>query len=285
MQDLWFYDGRILEKDEPVIRIEDRGYQFGDGVYDVWMIYNGKHFLRKEHLDRFERSCRLIDINPCYSRQEIEAFGDQLLARSGILNGTIYLQWTRGWQSPRNHIYGDQQRPLLTGTIKRLPERPADFLSKGCKAIFQPDERQHFCHIKTLNLLGSVLAMNKAARTGCYEAILVREDDNGRKFVTECAHSNCYAVKDGVLYTSPLGKLILPGITRGVLLELAGKLGIKVVEEFRTPEFYAAADEVIVSSASTVVPVGQLDGKPVGNGKWPVYERLFAAYQQLIDAN
>jgi len=285
MKELGFYDGKIVEKNQPVICIEDRGYQFGDGVYDAWMILNGKHFLRKEHLDRFERSCKMLDITPCYSRQEMEGFSDMLLEQSGITDrGMVYFQWTRGWQAPRSHVAVAGVRPLLTGSIMPVAAKPAEYMTKGCKTIFFPDERQHFCNIKTLNLLGSVMASNAAAKAGCYEVIFVREE-GGKKFVTESAHSNCYAVKDGVIHTAPLGKLILPGITRGVVLGIAEKLGIKVVEEFCTPEFFASADEVFVSAASGVVAVGSIDGLPVGNGAGPVYKQLNTEYQKLIDMN
>ena len=279
-----FYDGKIVEKDQPVVCIEDRGYQFGDGVYDAWMVFNGKHFLRKEHLDRFDRSCKMLDITPCYTREEIEVFSDMMLKESGIERGMFYFQWTRGWQAPRSHVYVPNLRPVLSGSIMPVAPKPADFYTKGSKTIFYPDIRQHFCNIKTLNLLGSVMASNAAAKAGCYEVIFIRED-GGKKFVTESAHSNCYAVKDGVIHTPPLGNLILPGITRMVVLRIAEKLGIKVVEEFCTPEFFANADEVFVSAASGVVPVGFIDDKPIGQGAGEIFTRLNTEYQKLIDNN
>ena len=281
MKGLGFYDGKIVERDQPLISLEDRGYQFGDGVYDAWMVINGKHFLRKEHLDRFERSANMIGIEPCFSRAEIEQFSDQMLEQSGITSGMMYFQWTRGWQMPRNHVVAPGVRPVLSGTITQVGPKPADFYTKGCKVIFYPDERQLFCNIKTLNLLGSVMASNAAAKAGAYETILVR-DHNCQKIVTESAHSNCYAVKNGVVYTAPLGNLILPGITRMVTLQLAQQLGIKVVEEFQTPEFFLAADEVFVSAASGLVPVGLIDDHAVAGGVGPVFQRLAAAYQALI---
>ena len=113
--------------------------------------------------------------------------------------------------------------------------------------------------------------------------IFVRED-GGKKFVTESAHSNCYAVKDGVIHTAPLGKLILPGITRGVVLKIAQRLGIPIVEEFCTPEFFAQADEVFVSAASGVVPVGWIGDVRIGKGPGPVFAQLNEEYQKLIDA-
>lgn len=284
MKEVGFYNGKIIETNEPVICIEDRGYQFGDGVYDAWMVYKGKHFLRKEHLDRFERSCKMLDITPSFSRAEIEKFSDEMLEKSGIERGMFYFQYSRGFQSPRGHVIAPNIKSILTGSVSPVSPKPAEFFVKGASAIFFPDQRQHFCNIKTLNLLGSVMAANAAAKAGCYEVIFVRED-GGKKFVTESAHSNCYAVKDGVIYTAPLGNLILPGITRWAVLGIAKKLGIKIVEEFCTPEFFAEADEVFVSAASGVVPIGILDGKPVKNGAGPMFKKLNDEYQKLIENN
>ena len=132
--------------------------------------------------------------------------------------------------------------------------------------------------------MGSIRAINTAAKAGCYEILFVRED-GGRKFVTESAHSNCYAVKDGVIHTAPLGNLILPGITRGVALKIAFELGIPVVEEYCTPEFFLDADEVFVSAASGIVPVGWIGDKKVGQGPGSVFSRLNAEYLKLIANN
>ena len=281
MKELGFYDGRIVKKDEPVICIEDRGYQFGDGVYDTWMVLNGKHFLRTEHLDRLERSCAFLEITPCYNRQEMEKFSDMLLEQSGIERGMIYFQWTRGLQIPRNHVVAPNVRALLTGSIMPVKPKAAHDMQQGCKTIFYPDERQHFCHIKTLNLLGSVRASNAGAKAGCYEIIFVREDGD-KKFVTESAHSNCYAIKDGVVYTAPLGKWILPGITRSVCLQITKKLGIKVIEEYCTPEFFANADEVFVSACSGFVPVARIGDQVIGKGVGPVFTAINEEYMKMI---
>ena len=135
-----------------------------------------------------------------------------------------------------------------------------------------------------MNLLGSIRAINAAAKAGCYEVIFVRED-GGEKFVTESAHSNCYAVKDGVIHTAPLGNLILPGITRGVAMKIAGDLEIPVVEEYCTPEFFLEADEVFLSAASGIVPVGWIGEVRIGTGPGPVFARLNEEYQKLIAAN
>jgi D-alanine transaminase len=283
MRDIYFYDGRFVRGDEPVVRLEDRGYQFGDGVYDAWMVLGGRQFLRDEHLDRLERSCAVLGIEPCFSRAEVESFTDEMLARSGLERGVIYLQWTRGWQSPRSHAAAQGLRPILSGYIREAKPYPEEYFAKGVSTLFYPDERQRYCDIKSLNLLGSVMASNAARAAGCHEVLFVREE-GGRRFVTECAHSNCFAVKGGVIYTAPLGKLILPGVTRQVALDLARDLGVDVAQEFRTPEFFSAADEVFITAASGLLPVGSIGGAAVGTGERPVFAALEKAYRALVAA-
>jgi D-alanine transaminase len=284
MNDVYFYDGRFVAGDEPVVRLEDRGYQFGDGVYDAWMVHDGRQFLRAEHLDRLERSCAVIGIAPSYSRSEVEAFTDEMLARSGVVRGVIYLQWTRGWQSPRSHAAAPGTRSILSGYIRDMPPYPEEYFAKGVGTIFHPDERQRYCDIKSLNLLGSVMASNAARAARCHEVLFVR-DEGGRRFVTECAHSNCFAVKGGIVYTAPRGKLILSGVTRQAILGIARGLGIAVVEEYRPPEFFSTADEVFISAASGILPVGTIDGRPVGSHARPVFDALEKGYRALISAN
>src|SRR5512138_2087492 len=114
MRDVYFYDGSFVRGDEPIVRLEDRGYLFGDGVYDAWMIHGGRHFLRGEHLDRLERSCAAIGVVPASSRTEVEALTDELLARAGVQRGMVYLQWTRGVQSPRAHAAAGGVRAILS---------------------------------------------------------------------------------------------------------------------------------------------------------------------------
>jgi D-alanine transaminase len=283
MSEIYFYDGRFVHGDEPIVRLEDRGYQFGDGVYDAWMVHGGRQFLRGEHLDRFERSCAAVGIVPSYSRAEVEAFTDEMLGRSGFSRAMIYLQWTRGVQSPRAHAAVEGLRSILSGFIGEKPPYPGEYFSKGISTIFYPDERQRYCDIKSLNLLGSVMASNAARAAGCHETLFVREE-GGRKFVTESAHSNCYAVKDGVVHTAPNGKLILPGVTRRVVLDLARDLGIGVVEEFQSPEFFSSADEAFISAASGILPIGTIEGRKVGSGERPVFTVLAAAYDELVAA-
>jgi len=278
------FDGKLVELDTPVICLEDRGYQYGDGVYDAWAIINGKPFLQEEHLDRLDRSCNFLGIKPCFSRTEVEEICKEMIKQSDVINGAIYLQWTRGLQSPRSHVYKTNVRPLLSGSIL-LGSMLEDVILQNGKAIFMTDERHLFCHIKTLNLLGNIMARSKAAEAECQEAIFVR-DYCGRKIVTERSHSNCFAVKNGVIYTAPLENLILPGITRNLVIKLAVELGLKVVEEYQTPELFQSADEVFITNAFYIMPIVAIENRPVGGGDiGPVYDVIRKAYQKAIFDN
>ena len=279
MRELAFYDGRIIDPNEPVIRINDRAYQFGDGVYEAWFLHQGRQVLRAEHLARFQRSAEALELLPTASTAQLGLWADELVERSGITEGMLYFQWSRGWQLPRNHIPAPSLVPVLSGFIKTVArtDTPHPFAVR-----FHPDERQSFCHIKTLNLLGSVRAIAAATREGFDDALLVRTID-GTPVVTEGTRTNAFAVKAGTLYTAPLGPYLLAGITRAKLLELAAGLGIPVVEAFQTPEFFSGADEVFFSSCTGLDPVVRIGISPVGAGvPGPVFGRLLGAYREFL---
>lgn len=279
MDHLAFYDGRIIDPNEPVIRINDRAHQFGDGVYEAWLVAHGRPILRDEHLARFERSASALGIVPTATSAQIAAWSEELVRQSGLADAMLYFQWSRGWQLPRNHIPAEGLVPILSGFIKpvHLVAHPAPF-----SVLLQPDERQSFCHIKTLNLLGAVRAIGAAAQGGYDDALLVRSI-GGEDVVTEGTRTNAFAVKDGVVYTGPLGPYLLPGITRAKILELARELGIPVLEEFRSPGFFQGADEVFYTSCTAIEPVTKINGVPVGNGEpGPVFGALYRAYQAFL---
>jgi D-alanine transaminase len=276
------FDGKLVDIDQPVARLEDRGYQFGDGVYDAWCLLNGRHFLLDDHLNRLQRSCNLIGIKPSFSHEEMIEIIGSMTKESGLKDALVYVQYTRGWSSPRAHACSSDIRPLFSGTISPLKPYPQEYFTVGAAAISHPDERHLLCHVKSLNLLGSVLAKNAAAAAGCYESLLIREI-KGKNVVTECAHSNCFAVKDGALYTSPNGNYILPGITRAAVIDLAKKNGIPVVEEFVPLDFYLNADEAMITNSLAVIPLVKIDGKPVGAGTvGAVTKRIMALYEERI---
>ena len=257
---LW--NDRIVADDEVVVDKEDRGYQFGDGVYEVVKVYNGQLFTLEEHVDRFYASAEKIHITIPYTKDKLYTLLHQLVEANEINTGHIYFQITRG-ACPRNHIFpGDDVAPVLTGNAKENPRPVANF-ENGVKATFVEDIRWLRCDIKSLNLLGAVLAKQQAHEKGCYEAILHRGET-----ITEGSSSNIYGIKDGVLYTHPADNLILNGITRQVIFKCAEEIGIPVKEEAFTKEQLLAMDEVIVSSTtSEVTPVIEVDGQVIGSGK------------------
>lgn len=257
---LW--NDRIVADNEVVVDKEDRGYQFGDGVYEVVKVYNGQLFTMEEHVDRFYASAEKIKITIPYTKDKLYTLLHQLVEANEINTGHIYFQITRG-ACPRNHIFPcDDVQPVLTGNAKENPRPIANF-ENGVKATFVEDIRWLRCDIKSLNLLGAVLAKQEAHEKGCYEAILHRGET-----VTEGSSSNIYGVKDGVLYTHPADNLILNGITRQVILKCAEEIGMPVKEETFTKEQMLTMDEVIVSSTtSEVTPIVDIDGTVISGGK------------------
>ncbi|MFY0743700.1 D-amino-acid transaminase [Solibacillus silvestris] len=256
---LW--NDQIVKNEEVLVDKEDRGYQFGDGVYEVVKVYNGELFTATEHIDRFYDSAEKIRITIPYTKDKLHQLLHQLVEANNIDTGHVYFQITRG-AGPRNHIFpGDDVKPVITGNAKENP-RPLENFEKGVKATFVEDIRWLRCDIKSLNLLGAVLAKQEAYEKGCYEAILQREE-----IVTEGSSSNIYGIKDGVLYTHPANNLILNGITRQVIIKCAAEIGLTVNEQAMTKEQLLAMEEVIVSSTtSEVTPVIEIDGTVIGNG-------------------
>lgn len=252
---------QIVKNEEIVIDKEDRGYQFGDGVYEVVKVYNGELFTANEHIDRFYASAEKIRITIPYTKDKLHQLLHQLVEANNVDTGHVYFQITRGACS-RNHIFpGDDVKPVITGNTKENP-RPVENFKNGVTATFVEDIRWLRCDIKSLNLLGAVLAKQEAHEKGCYEAILHRGET-----ITEGSSSNIYGVKDGVLYTHPADNLILNGITRQVILTCAAEIGMPVKEEPMTKAALLEMDEVIVSSTtSEVTPIIDVDGHSIGNG-------------------
>ena len=275
---LGYIDGRTVDLKELVIAMEDRGYQFGDGVYEYTKVYNGQCFSLKPHIDRLYRSLRELRIPAVFTFDEMAGIHERLIAESGIENGGIYLQITRGW-APRVHNFPDTVVPCLTMTI-RPSAFNATLWDTGVGVISVPDERWLRCDIKSLNLLGSVLGKQKAKEAGCYEAIQIRDN-----LVTEGTSSNFFIVKDGILWTYPVGNLILKGVTRTLVFEdIVPSLGLTAIEKAFTLDFALGADEAFLSGTTTeIMPVVTIDGKPVGNRKvGPVTRKIQQSYKAMV---
>lgn len=254
-------NGDLIERSEAKVDIEDRGYQFGDGVYEVIRVYNGKMFTADEHLERLLESGKKIELNIPYSKDQLKQMLAEMIERNNLELGIVYMQFSRG-TSPRNHAYpGADVAPVLTA-YTRETTRPVGSMINGVKAILIEDIRWLRCDIKSLNLLGNIMAKQKAAQSGCFEAIQHRGDT-----VTEGSSSNIAIVKDGTLYTHPATNLILNGITRRKINEICRENGIALKESAFSKEDLLAADEVFMSSTSAeITPITEIEGKPVGNG-------------------
>ncbi|SDE15792.1 D-amino-acid transaminase [Sporomusa acidovorans] len=280
MKPIGLLDGKIIDLQENIVPMEDRGHQFGDGVYEVTKVYNGYCFALKLHLDRLYRSLRELTIPAVYTYEELVEFHALLIKESGIKDGAIYLQITRG-VSPRAHGFPEQVVPRLTMSIRPVSAVPDKNKVEGAKGLLIPDERWLRCDIKSLNLLGNVLGKQKAKDAGCFEGIQVRDG-----IVTEGTSSNFFVIKDDVLWTHPTCNLILTGVTRTLVIEkIAPELGLIVVEKKFDEEFAKSAQETFVSGTSSeITPIIALNGQPVGNGSvGPITHKIQDAYWKLID--
>ncbi|MCJ1661882.1 D-amino-acid transaminase [Staphylococcus sp. NRL 18/288] len=274
-----FINGEFVDHEEAKVSYEDRGYVFGDGIYEYIRAYDGKLFTVDEHFERFIRSAGEIQLDLGYSAEELIDIVRDLLQVNDIKNGGIYIQATRG-VAPRNHSFPTPEvKPVLMAFAKSY-DRPYEDLENGINAATVEDIRWLRCDIKSLNLLGNVLAKEYAVKYNASEAIQHRGDT-----VTEGASSNVYAIKDGAIYTHPVNNYILNGITRRVIKWIAEDYDIPFKEETFTVDFLKNADEVIVSSTSAeVMPVIKIDGESVGNGNvGPITRKLQEGFNKYIE--
>jgi len=276
-----YVDGKWVEEGQPAVSPEDRGYNFGDGIYEVIRVYKGKLFTWDAHISRLYRSAREIRLDLPWTEAQLREIVEQLMAKNpeeAKGDAIVYLQISRG-ATPRVHDIPAQSRPVLMAFVRKM-ERPLEKRNQGLRGQLVEDIRWLRCDLKTLNLLGAVLVKEYAKDAGAQDAIMHR---NG--FVTECSSSNVFAVKDGTLYTHQADNLILHGITRQVVIDLARKNGLTVVEEAFTPDFLLQADEVFLTSTTQeVMPFVSVNGQPIGDGKpGPVTQKLQALFDQHIE--
>lgn len=279
MKVIW--NDKIVERSEVKIDMEDRGYQFADGIYDVVRAYNGKFFTLNEHVDRLFSSAEKIELDMPFTKEELKQLLSKLIEENGIDTGNVYMQITRGIGIPRNHTYTDPDLvpPVFTATTTIVP-RDQEKMNQGMSAFIVPDMRWLRCDIKSISLLGNIMAKHEAHKKGGDEAILHRDG-----IVTECSSSNVWMVKDDTIYTHPDGNLVLPGITKIMLLKVARKAGMLVKEEAFTLEDLKEADEVFASSTTMeAMPIISINGNPVGHGKrGAVVEKLQQLYVDAVE--
>jgi D-alanine transaminase len=271
-------NGELITRDSANIDIEDRGYQFGDGVYEMIRIYNQKLFAGTEHLQRLIESAEKIKLELPYTISEMELMLKRMIEKNQINTGTVYLQLTRG-VSMRNHAFPVAGTPGTFVAYTKEVVRPIGTMRSGVKAILTEDLRWLCCDIKSLNLLGNLLAKQKAVEEGCFEAILHRGER-----VTEGSASNISMIKNGVLFTHPANNFILNGITRQKVLEICRNQQIPFEEKTFTVNDLLSADEVYLSSTTVeVTPIVEVDGKKVNGGKpGPITVQIQKLFEEEI---
>lgn len=265
-----YVNGVFTPLEEAKVHIEDRGFQFADGVYEVVACYNGRFFELDAHLKRLARSCKAIDLPLPAPLARLKAIVAETYKRNAIADAIVYIQITRGI-APRMHVPTAEIVPTMIVTVRPLPAVEEEKLLFGVAAITLGDIRWRRCDIKSIALLASVMGKHEAVRQGAAEGIWLDED--GR--VLEGCSTNIFAVIDGVLVTHPLGERILGGITRDLLLRLAREDGMRVCERpWRLDE--AGLNECMLSSTTNgVISVVKVDGKEIGDGMpGPVAGRL-----------
>ncbi|MFT8871239.1 MAG: D-amino-acid transaminase [Sporolactobacillus sp.] len=273
------YQDRLLPREQGLVDMEDRGYQFGDGIYEAIRFYNGHLFLLDGHLRRLERSARELRLNLPFSRENLTKNLNELIKKNDISDGIVYFQITRG-ASPRQHYFPEGVQSVLTGSVKAMPREDDDVRIKGIATVLAEDIRWLRCDIKTLNLLGNVLAKQKAHESGAEEAILHRDET-----VTEGSSCNVFIVKNGELVTHAANSFILNGITRQFVFELAAKCGIPIIERDYTVNELLEADEAFITSTGhDVTAITSIDGRVIGNGlAGDVTKQLIAAFSKEIE--
>ncbi len=269
-----YLNGEFLPLEQAKISVLDRGFTFGDGVYEVFLVYHRKIFRLEEHLQRLNNSLAAIFMENPYTPDEWHTILYKLVEENPADNQSLYLQVTRG-VSERDHSIKLSKQPTVFAMSKPLPDRN---LVQGIAAITTEDIRWKFCDIKAITLLPSVLLRHQAVLKNAVEAILIRDG-----FVTEGAASNVFIVNKEKIVTPPKDHSLLPGITRDLVVELLQESGFDCVESGISSEELMTADEIwITSSTWEIVPVIILDEKPVGCGQpGPVWHKAVKLYQDF----
>lgn len=278
---LVWLNGEFLDFSSAKVSVEDRGFQFGDGIYEVIRVYQGKPFAFEDHLQRLQRSAEAIELSLPYSLDALRAVGYELIARSQLGDAELYLQVTRG-VAPRAHLFPADATPTVVMTIRRLRTIPPDVWEKGIRVITVADERWRRSDVKSICLLPHILAKERARRSGAFEALFVRDG-----CVLEGASSNLFIFDGHALITPIADHRILHGISRAYLIEVARGRGYTVVErDILPPEVTSAREVLLTSTTLEVAPVIAVDGILIGAGvPGPVYRDLSRAFREMVLAH
>jgi len=279
-----YLNGEYLPLSEAKVPVLDRGFIFGDGVYEVIPAYAGQLFRIDEHLQRLHNSLSAVRIDNPYSAQEWKQMLNALLEKNPAEDSSIYLQVTRG-VAERDHAFPANVSPTVFAMAKPLVTTDEQTFNRGVAAITMDDIRWQYCNVKAITLLANILLRQSAIDKGAAEAILIRDGE-----VTEGAASNVFIVSHGIVKTPPKGQRLLPGITRDLIVELAQIEQLPIEEvTFPLSELQSADEIWISSSTKEIMPVISLDNKQVGDGKpGPIAQkmyRVFQEYKRMLKAN
>ena len=277
-----YLNGEFLPRERATLSVDDRGFIFGDGIYEVTRVINGRLFEPDRHMRRLFYGLRGIGIESRLTAEQIIDIHNRLIRENELTSGEgyVYLQITRG-AAPRTHYFppAGTAPTVFLSTSTFTPKRTQR--EQGATAVTYPDIRWSRCDLKTVNLLGAVLAKQQAVAAGSLEAVFIRDG-----VITEGSHTNVFGVIEGEVRTYPRSNYILPGITRDVVLELAVEEGINVRETPILQTEIGRLDELFVTgTTSDVTPIVQLDGRPIGSGKpGPITRQLAAALDRKLYA-
>lgn len=275
MENIAYYNGKITSIEEMMVPAGDRGFVFGDGIYEAGMVFNHKIFALEDHIDRMFNSAAMVKLNLQYTKEEYAKILQDVVSQVDSECQFLYWQVTRG-TAPRNHLFDKDIQSNLY--IYSKPWKEVEF-SDDYKIISIPDTRFYHCNIKTLNLIVNVLAAEAGRDAGCNEIVFVRDG-----YCTEGSHSNIHMIKDGVFITHPLDNLILPGTERKHILRYCKELGIPVEERAFTLEELKAADEIVMSSTShPFMRVKEIDGTSVGMKNPELCQTLRDCYMKEVN--
>jgi len=279
MQNMAYVNGAWGDLSSASVSVEDRGFQFGDGVYELIRTYHGTIFHLQEHIRRLYKSLEKIEISINETPSQLERIVQTGVEKSGYKETKIYIQVTRG-AAPRLHAFPKSVRPTLVMTFREL-DKLSPKVNKGVEIISVEDIRWGWCNVKSLNLLPNLLARERAVKSGAFEAIFVR----GR-FVWEGTGSNLFAVFGKKVVTPPIGPYLLSGITREVVLALGKKMGLKMVEAKITLDALYRADEIFLTGTTVeVLSVLRLNKKPIGTGRSGTMTSLLQqAFQNAVSS-
>lgn len=274
-----YFNGNIINREDAKIDIEDRGYQFADGVYEVVAFYQGEPFTLNEHMERLVFSASEIDIEIPPAETLIKEAKNYINETDyADRNAKLYVQVSRGVAS-RSHAYPDDMEPIIIMKAGPLNPNPEKYFEEGVKIITLPDERWTRCYIKSIALLPNILAKKKAKKAGAYEAVMTRDG-----FITEGSSSNIFIVEGDTIITPPATNYILNGITRQTVIhKLAPELGYKVNEESIPYYTLLNSNQVFLTGTTTeIMPVIKIDDKIVGDGNVGLETReIFEAFREL----